>query len=92
MKRVQIIVYGRAQGISFRYYSKRKALELDVTGWVMNLDNYNKIEFVLEGKDENVDEMVEWCKQGPNYALIKKIDIIEQEYKGKFDGFEVRYM
>ncbi|RMF55244.1 acylphosphatase [Candidatus Woesearchaeota archaeon] len=91
MKRVHITVYGKVQGVSFRYYSKQKALELGVKGWVMNLRNPNIVELVIEGKDEKVDKMIEWCSHGPQNAIIEKIDVTEEEYKGEFNSFEVRY-
>jgi acylphosphatase len=47
-KQVRIIVEGRVQGVSFRYYTEGKAKELQLKGTVRNLSN-GSVEIVARG-------------------------------------------
>ncbi len=86
--RVRILVSGKVQGVFFRKSTKNKAQELDITGWVRNLDD-GRVEAVFEGEKEKVEKMVEWARKGPDYAEIKDIKITPEEYTGEFSGFTV---
>src|SRR5574341_2159455 len=86
--RVHILVSGKVQGVFFRKSTKNKAQELDITGWVRNLDD-GRVEAVFEGEKEKVEKMVEWARKGPDYAEVKDIKIMRGEYKGEFRGFTV---
>ncbi len=46
---------------------------------------------LLEGEENKVKEIVEWLNQGSYLAEIEGINITQEEYKGEFFGFEVRY-
>ena len=51
---VRIRVSGMVQGVSFRSYTKSKAQELGVKGWVQNLPG-GGLEAVLEGDRKKVE-------------------------------------
>ena len=52
-QRLRAIVSGRVQGVSFRYYTKKEADRLGVTGWVRN--NHDRtVELVAEGTSEQL--------------------------------------
>ena len=38
-----------------------------------------------EGNNKEVDKMVEICKKGPEHAVIKKVDIIEESFQSLKD-------
>lgn len=90
MKRVYILISGRVQGVFFRRFVMHNAVRLNVNGYVKNLGD-GKVEAVLEGGDERVDELVELCKQGPIGSRIENVDLKEEKYKGEFSNFEVRH-
>jgi len=72
--RVRVLISGRVQGVSYRYYTKQQAEVLNLCGWVRNLGN-GKVEAVFEGDKDKVDEMLEWCKDGSESAEVKKIEV-----------------
>ena len=39
LKAVRWIVTGRVQGVSYRYFTQQAARQLQLTGWVTNLDD-----------------------------------------------------
>jgi len=88
--RAHIFVSGKVQAVFFRSSTRDKALELGIAGWVRNLDD-GRVEAVFEGKQENVEKMVEWCRRGPQYAQVENVEVVPEEYKEEFKGFAVRY-
>jgi acylphosphatase len=90
MTRTHIFVTGIVQGVNFRYYTAATAKRLGLTGWVRNMRD-GRVEVLLEGEKEKVDQMIEWCRQGPPSASVRNIDIIPEEYAGEFSTFEISY-
>ncbi len=86
--RVHIFISGKVQGVFFRDSTKTRAKELGVSGWVRNLPD-GRVEAVLEGQKEIVEEMVEWCRKGPEYARVTGMEVIEENYKNEFDNFSL---
>lgn len=90
MKRVRVLISGRVQGVFFRAYTRETAMALNLTGWVRNLSD-GRVEAVFEGEDGKVDAMLEWCKQGPPYAVVRDVEIIEETPTGEFRDFRITY-
>jgi acylphosphatase len=88
--RAHVIISGRVQGVFFRSETKEKAKELGVFGWVKNLAE-GQVEAVFEGERARVEEMVKWAKSGPPGAIVNDLDLSWEEYRGEFNGFEIRY-
>ena len=88
--RLHIYVSGYVQGVFYRANAKRVAESLLLTGWVRNLRD-GRVEIVVEGEEENLAKFVEWCKRGPVGAEVESVDVMREEYKGEFKGFEIRY-
>ena len=89
-KRIHLLISGRVQGIFFRSQAKEKARELGLTGWICNLAD-GRVEAVIEGNKEKVEEITDWARSGPVLAKIEKIKMKEEEYQGEFKNFEIRY-
>ena len=90
MKRMHVIISGRVQGVFFRAYTRETAMTLSLTGWVRNLYD-GRVETVFEGKDKDVQAMLEWCKKGPPHAVVKHVDAAEEPYTGEFRDFRITY-
>lgn len=88
--RVHVFVSGRVQGVFFRSNTRAKAQELGIKGWVRNLED-GRVEAVFEGDKEVVEKMIQWCRKGPAYARVEKVDMIIEDYKGEFNGFGILY-
>jgi acylphosphatase len=89
-KRMHLIIKGRVQGVCFRYYCQEIARKLGLSGWVCNLDN-GDVEVVCEGTQENLNALLEWCRKGPPYAVVKDIEISYGIATGDFTDFEITY-
>ena len=87
---IHVVISGRVQGVWFRANTKQKAEQLGLTGWVRNTHD-GCVEAVFEGEESLVNEMIEWCHQGPPLAKVEKVDVKIQDIKNKFDVFSIRY-
>jgi uncharacterized Zn finger protein len=86
--RVHIFVSGKVQGVFFRSSTRDKAKHLGLTGWVRNLED-GRVEAVLEGEKESIENMVDWARKGPELALVQDVEVIPEKYSGEFTEFEV---
>ena len=89
-KRVHAIVHGRVQGVFFREYTKRKAQELGLEGWVKNLPD-RTVEAVFKGEAEQVAAMVQWLQIGSPQSDVTEVDIKEEEPRDESVGFVIRH-
>jgi len=87
--RAHLLISGIVQGVAFRYYTQDIAQSLGIKGWVKNCWD-GKVELVIEGEDDKVKELIDWCSRGPRSAIVEKIDIRWEEYKGEFNSFSIR--
>jgi acylphosphatase len=88
VKRVHAFVSGEVQGVFFRYETRERARRLGVAGWVRNNPD-GRVEAVFEGPEESVDQMVAWCRRGPEHADVRDVEVREKDPEG-LGSFEVR--
>jgi len=88
--RARAVISGRVQGVFFRRETKQAAQRYGVLGWVKNQMDAT-VAAVFEGPKENVDSILEWCKQGPPHANVEHVKVEWEDYKGEFDRFEITY-
>jgi acylphosphatase len=81
-------VSGKVQGVFYRDGTRRKATELGVTGWVRNLSD-GRVEVMLCGELEKVEEIREWLWDGPPDANVTDVTVQEAPWKD-YEFFEVR--
>jgi acylphosphatase len=86
MIRTKVVVHGLVQGVAFRHYTCRRAMELGVTGWVRNLPD-GSVEGLFEGDETAVKALVEWCRSGPPAARVERLDLRDDTYRGEFNSF-----
>lgn len=86
---VHVLISGRVQGVWFRASTKQKAEQLGLTGWVRNTFN-GDVEAVFEGQEKQVNEMINWCHQGPPLSKVEKVEIKKQPFTNAFEGFVIK--
>ena len=86
--RVHLVVEGRVQRVCYRDSTRIKATELEIKGWVKNKSDGN-VEIVAEGPEENIQKFVEWCHEGPPYAVVRNITETHQEFRNEFNSFNI---
>jgi acylphosphatase len=89
MKHINITLTGRVQGVGFRNAAKRQAIVLGINGFVEN--NYDGSVYIeAEGNNLELDEFVNWCWEGPTFAQVDDVKIIEGPLKN-LSSFETAY-
>ncbi len=88
--RVYLVVSGIVQGVFFRYNTYKKAVSLNLKGFVRNLDD-GKVGVVAEGKKEDLAKLIEFCKKGPLLAKVHNVDIKYEKPINNFTKFEIRH-
>ncbi len=89
MKEVHLKIKGRVQGVSFRYYTRKKATKLDIVGFVEN-KNDGSVLVVAQGEKENLKEFINWCKEGPEMAKVEEVGIKWKNLGKEFGQFMIR--
>ncbi len=88
-ERVTARVTGRVQGVGFRWWVRRQADALDLTGWVMNADEERAVELVAEGSPQALDELERRLWSGPDGARVEEVSARRGPASGEFDGFGI---
>ena len=87
MIRRRVVVHGRVQGVFFRDTCQREASNRDVSGWAANRSD-GSVEVVFEGEADAVEQMLAWCRQGPDQASVTSVEVTEERPQGE-SGFRV---
>ena len=72
-KCIRCIIFGRVQGVFFRYSTQRQAQRLGVVGYAKNLPD-GSVEVVACGSAIKVDELKKWLHKGPEGARVTSIE------------------
>ena len=73
MKQVRLEVFGRVQGVFFRVSTQREAHRLNLLGWVKNRAD-RSVEIFAFGVQNDLEQLVSWCKKGPPLAQVDRVD------------------
>ncbi len=81
MLKKHFLIYGRVQGVGFRYFT--------LCGMVRNRED-GSVEVIAIGEESQIDALYQWLQQGPKTADVKQV--IMQDYVGQavFDDFSVQ--
>lgn len=90
MEKRQFTIYGRVQGVGFRFYTMRQAQKLMLSGSVKNLSD-GSVLVIAVGIENQIAALRQWLKKGSPAARVDRI--IEQEYIGEreFMDFKIEY-
>lgn len=90
MKRVNIKIYGEVQGVFFRHNTKKIADKLGIKGWVRNCPD-ETVQVIAEGNNDKIRVLINWCRRGPIGSKVRKVEVIEKEYRDEFKDFSIIY-
>lgn len=84
---LNITVKGKVQGVWFRASTHDKALELGLSGMVMNQSD-GSVYLEAEGTKEQLDSLLSWCHLGPERAEVISVDVEEGDWCN-YEGFQI---
>jgi acylphosphatase len=85
----EVRIFGRVQGVGFRWWTKDKADELGLRGWVRNRRD-GSVEALLDGPAEALERMLEALRQGPPGARVERLETAESDELPDREDFEQR--
>lgn len=71
-----IKVFGKVQGVGYRYFMLDMANKLGVKGFVRNHEN-GIVYIEAEGEDVQLNQFIKFCKKGPSFSDVQDIQIEE---------------
>jgi len=83
--RRRLLVSGQVQGVFYRDSCRQEAEEKGITGSARNLPD-GRVEVILEGAEDAVGRMIEWCRRGSDMARVDSLEVEDQEPQGE-SGF-----
>jgi acylphosphatase len=72
--RAELRIRGLVQGVGYRMFAQRRALELGLCGHARNLDD-GSVEAVVEGPEAAVDSFIAACRTGPRLARVEDVEV-----------------
>jgi acylphosphatase len=85
-----ILIEGRVQGVGYRNFVQRKAAQLGLAGYVMNLKDGN-VRVRVEGAREAIEGFARDLTKGPPLARVESVAVTWRPPTGRFTAFAIRY-
>jgi acylphosphatase len=73
---VRVTISGRVQGVGYRAWTERKAVERGVRGWVRNRSN-GDVEALFAGDPDAVEALCAACWRGPAHARVDNVEVTQ---------------
>jgi len=89
MKSLIIRVYGRVQGVGYRFFAQREARKLGIKGFVENKPD-GSVYLEVVGEEDALKKFIEVLKEGPPLAIVEDIKYEENKDIKEHKEFEMR--
>ena len=88
-ERWDLLIQGKVQGVFYRASTEQQAKMLGVTGYCQNLTD-GRVQVVAEGLPDALQQLLEWCWQGPAKAEVRQIDVEKSVPTDEWSDFQIR--
>lgn len=89
MKLITASIFGRVQGVGYRYFVLNAVRCTSIKGYVQNQRN-GSVLVVAEGNKKQLDILIEELKLGPSTGRVDRCCVQWASSEGVFDDFQVR--
>ncbi|MBN1406590.1 MAG: acylphosphatase [Calditrichaceae bacterium] len=86
----KIIVQGKVQGVGYRWFTLQIAQQLNIKGYVKNLDN-GDVEIFAQGDEASIHEMLVQLRKGPSFSNVTNIAILDVDIDHNLNQFKVTH-
>ena len=90
-KTYRLIIKGKVQDVGFRHWFSNLAISLGLSGYVQNQNNRDEVEAIIQGDMENILNIAEKSKTGPELALVEGVIANKIITNATYSGFIVKY-
>jgi len=88
---LRAVVRGRVQGVNFRDFVCRRARFLRLSGYVRNLPDGRSVEVVAEGRQADLERLLEYLRDGPTRARVDTVDLEWRQATGAYRDFGIGF-
>lgn len=88
-ERTTVHIGGHVQGVGFRWWARRQAQALGVTGWVMNANDERAVDVVAEGPVDALADLERRLRAGPSGARVESFRATRGPATGEFQQFDI---
>lgn len=85
---VDVVVSGLVQGVGYRFWTRRRARALGLSGSVRNRPD-GTVAATFSGTAEAVADMIAACEAGPPGARVESVSVAERRDGPVPSGFEI---
>jgi len=85
----KITISGTVQMVGYRWFAKERADQFQIKGYVRNIGR-GEVEIIAQGYSENIQVFIDYLKQGPSRARVKKIMQEALDNEKIFQQFSIR--
>jgi acylphosphatase len=89
-KRMHVLVFGRVQGVGFRYFAQRAARKLNLVGTVRNLAD-GQVEIIAEGDEKILLQFLKKIENGPSFGHVASTQTAWSNAMHQFKDFMITY-
>jgi len=90
IKELQIELFGRVQGIGFRYTIRQYAKENNLKGYVTNQDD-GSVKALVQGTIEQLDKFLVWIKKSPGFSRVIDMKYEINKAEKKYEDFTIEH-
>jgi acylphosphatase len=90
IQELRATVYGRVQGVGFRYFVVEKAARLGLRGYARNTEE-GQVEVVAQGERLALESLLAHLRRGPSAAEVEDIEVHWGAPTTSLNGFHVRW-
>jgi len=87
-QRLHAKIFGRVQGVNFRFYTRQTAAQIGVTGWVRNRVD-GSVEVIAEGTPQQLKKLMQFLNTGPQSASVSQVETDWLAATGEFADFQI---
>ncbi len=84
-------VNGLVQGVGFRFYVRRLARDMGLTGHVCNLPGGRSVEVRAQGERNKLDDLLKLLQIGPRLSRVDRLDVEWVAPDNNEADFEIRF-
>lgn len=90
MKKLEIIISGRVQGVGYRFFATRVANSLNIRGSIRNIFS-GKVKIIAIGEENDLNLFVAELHDGPLMAGVDKVKVSELHSAKGYESFRIEY-
>ena len=83
VKTYKLFIKGKVQDVNFRYWFSNLAISLSLNGYIQNHKNKDEVNSIIQGEINNILNVIEKSKTGPELAIVESVQFYPLYNNGK---------